>query len=238
VAVPVLLFLARDGFPREGSNPSWSVLFEAPGPLLSTLLVTGYYPVLAWSAYLFAGLAVGRLTLGERRTAVGLLVGGALLAVGASVLSAVLLGPAGGRDAIGRTLDPGQDVGEVVDGNQFGDVPTTTGWWLAVDSPHSTTPLDLLHTTGTALAVLGAALLLARALRPALLAPLTAAGAMTLTLYCVHVVVLAATDGDDPATLFWAQVVAFVAFALVWSRAVGRGPLEALAHLAARGPHR
>lgn len=238
VVVPVLLFLGREGFPRDGANPSLLLLFGAPWPLLSTLLVTGYYPVLAWSAYLFAGLAVGRLALGERRTAVGLLAGGALLAVGAGALSAVLLGPGGGRDAIARTLEPGQDVGEVIDGNHFGDVPTTTGWWLAVDSPHSTTPLDLLHTTGTSLAVLGAALLLAQALRPVLLSPLAAAGAMTLTLYSTHVVVLAATDGDDPATLYWAQVAAFLVFALVWARAVGRGPLEALAHAVARGPHR
>ncbi|MCW2666136.1 MAG: hypothetical protein JWN57_1098 [Frankiales bacterium] len=240
VVVPVLLFVARDGLPRADANPSWLLLFQAPGALLSTLLVTGYYPVLAWSAYLLAGLAVGRLALGERRTAVGLLVGGALLAAGASAVSWLLLGPGGGRDAIARTVDlePGQSVSDVVDGNQFGDVPTTTGWWLAVDSPHSTTPLDLLHTTGTSLAVLGAALLLARALRPALLAPVTAAGAMTLTLYAVHVVVLSVTDGDDPARLYWAQVVAFSAFALVWARAVGRGPLEALAHLVARGLRR
>ncbi len=235
VVVPVLLFAVRDDLPRLTANPSLLLLVEQPGDLLVTLLATGYYPVLAWSAYLFAGLAVGRLALSERRVQLALLGGGAALALGASLLSALLLGPFGGSDAIARTLDPGQDVGELLGSNQYGAVPTTTGWWLAADSPHGTTPLDLLHTIGTSVAVLGAALLVAQAVRPLVLSPLAALGSMTLTLYSVHVVVMAATDNDAPAALYWTQVLAYLAFALVWVRAVGRGPLEALAHAVAHG---
>ena len=30
-------------------------------------------------------------------------------------------------------------------------MPTDTAWWLAVDAPHTTTPLDLVATGGAAL---------------------------------------------------------------------------------------
>jgi uncharacterized membrane protein YeiB len=110
-------------------------------------------------------------------------------------------------------------------------VPTTTWWWLATDAPHSTTPLDLVHTTGTALLVLGALLLAAGALRGRtglLLEPLAAAGAMPLTLYSLHVVVLAVVDGGDPLRFWAVQAVVALVVATAWRRLVGRGPLEAL----------
>ena len=112
-------------------------------------------------------------------------------------------------------------------------VPTTTWWWLASDAPHSTTPVDLLHTTGTALAVLGAMLLLAGTLRgwgSWLLVPLAAAGSMPLTLYCLHLLVLdAVAPGNRPDPMaFWAvQVVGALVLAPLWRHLVGRGPLEA-----------
>ena len=71
-------------------------------------------------------------------------------------------------------------------------------WWLAVSAPHSGTTLDLLHTCGTAAAVVGVCLLLTRA-RPNLLLPLSAAGAMTLTLYSMHIWVMALVDAQEPA---------------------------------------
>ena len=47
-----------------------------------------------------------------------------------------------------------------VDAARFGNVPLTTPWWLATDAAHTTTPFDLLHTTGTALLALGILVLL------------------------------------------------------------------------------
>jgi uncharacterized membrane protein YeiB len=107
-------------------------------------------------------------------------------------------------------------------------VPRSTWWWLAVDSPHASTPLDLLHTTGVALALLGGMLLLARRTwGRRLLTPLAAAGSMTLTLYTAHVLVLASGRlPADPETSYAVQVVAVLVIATLWRRLLGRGPLE------------
>jgi uncharacterized membrane protein len=224
LAGPLLSHAVRPYLPeRAPGNPSLGLLVVDPGGLLATLLVTGYYPVLCWTAYLCAGLAVGRLRLGSRRVQARLVVGGAVLAVVAALASSVLLGPLRGEERIAAADGPDADLVS----NQYGDVPTTTLWWLATDAPHSSTPPDLLHTTGTALVVIGLALLVTRWVAAGrLLRPLAAAGSMTLTLYSVHVVVVAATDTDRHLLLWGVQVVVFAVFAVLWLRAVPRGPLE------------
>lgn len=241
VVTPVLSFLLRPALPeRLAENPTADLVLTDPAGLLSTLLVTGYYPVLCWTTYLCAGLAAGRLDLGDRAVQVRLAVGGALLAATASLLSALLLGPMGGLAAIApdvrRDTDVRDtDVRDVVAGNQFGNVPADgSAWWLATDAPHSSTPFDLLHTTGTALLVLGLALLLAPRLGLAA-RPLAALGAMTLTLYAVHVLVVSIAGRDgSPAVLWGGQVLAYAAFALLWLSRHRRGPLEAVVHAVAR----
>ncbi|HWG94556.1 MAG TPA: heparan-alpha-glucosaminide N-acetyltransferase domain-containing protein [Mycobacteriales bacterium] len=232
VLVPVVSQAVRPGLGLPVlDSPTVGTVRDDPVALLETLLLTGYYPALAWTAYLALGLAVGRLALGRPRTAAVLALSGAVLAAAASAASALLLGPLGGLDRIAQVTDlDGRDVADVVAESRFGTVPTTTWWWLATDAPHSTTPLDLLHTAGTALLVLGVLLLLVPRARR-LLDPLAAAGSMPLTLYCAHLVVLAlvAASGlaPDPLLLWLAQVVLLVAAAAAWRRRVGRGPLEA-----------
>lgn len=231
VAVPVGSHVLRDAMaPATGENPTFSRLVEDPGGVLAELALTGYYPALPWLVYLCAGLAVGRLALRSARVATALAVGGAGLAVAAVLASSVLLGPLGGEEAI-LAASPdleAQDLDRVLSRSQHGTTPTDTWWWLAVDTPHSSTPLDLLHTTGTALALLGAALIVARVAAP-LLAPLVAVGAMTLTLYSAHVLLLSTSLlPADPETSYLVQVVGAIACALLWRRARGeRGPLEA-----------
>ena len=180
-------------------NPELDRLGD-PGQLVSDLLVTGYYPAVAWPAYLLLGLAVGRLALGRVRTPVG-----------------------GEQELIAATGGP-----VVLDRDFFGNVPTGSRWWLAVDAPHTTTPLDLVGTAGAALLVLGVALILAPRLR-LVLAPLAAAGSMPLSLYTAHVVVLLGlTETDDPERYYVVQVVVGVAAASAWRHWLGRGPLEAV----------
>lgn len=231
VVGPVVSFLLRPSLPeRAPGNPSLDLLFTDPLGLVSTLLVTGYYPVLVWTAYLCAGLAVGRLDLGSRVVQVRLALGGAVLA-GSALLASSLLLSWRGLAAITAASDGPVDVV----GNQFGNVPTDTPWWLAVDAPHASTPPDVLHTTGTALLVLGVALLVAPLLGR-VVRPLAALGAMTLTLYSVHVLVVALTEGDRPGVLWLVQVVVFAVFAVLWLRAFPRGPLESVvASAAGRG---
>jgi uncharacterized membrane protein len=235
LVAPFLSLALRDDLPLDpGPSPTPRTLLEEPGGLLQTLVLTGYYPVLGWTAYLCAGLAVGRLALGSPRVAGLLLAGGAVLAAAASAASALLLGPLGGYERIAAASDLSRQAVEDVAGQGLaGNVPTTTAWWLATDAAHSTTPPDLLHTTGTALLVLGAALLVARHARR-LLAPLAAAGSMPLTMYSSHLVVLALVDDPEPLPFWLAQAAAGLALAWVWRHYLGRGPLERLVGLATR----
>src|SRR6266511_5488274 len=68
-----------------------------------------------------------------------------------------------------------------------------TSWWrLASPAPYSSTPVDLVHTLGAAMALLGAVLLLTRIILVArVLRPVAVAGSMTLTLYSAHVLFVA-----------------------------------------------
>jgi len=230
VAGPVLSHVLRAGRRAwPGDQPGFAAL-GAPADLLRELTLTGYYPVLPWLTYLLAGMAVGRLDLRSPRVAAGLLGGGAGLAVAAWAGSALLLGPGGGAAVLGP------DLAE----RRYGTVPTDTWWWLAVEAPHTGTPFDLAHTTGTALAVLGVMLLLARAV-PVLVWPLAAVGAMPLTLYTLHVTALAefpvesaGAAGLTPGTLLVVHLVAALVIGTAVRAAGRRGPLEAVVRAASR----
>jgi uncharacterized membrane protein len=227
---PALSHMVRSSlYESGGGNPTFGSLAE-PGALAAELFLTGYYPVLPWMAYLLAGLAVGRLALNSPRVAAGLLVGGAGLALLAKAVSWTLLYPLGGLDRIVGS----PAVERRLSTSLGGTTPTTSWWWLAVSGPHAGTPLDLLHTIGTALGVLGACLLVVRIAAP-LLTPLVAAGGMTLTLYSLHVVALgAAGSGADGAALLTVHAIVALAFALTWRAHHRRGPLEAVASAAER----
>jgi hypothetical protein len=209
VAGPVLSHLLRSGLPAgPGPQAGFGALAD-PGRLLVTLTLTGYYPVLPWTAYLLAGMAVGRLDLRDTRVAARLLGGGALLAVLAAAASTALRGIATGPD-------PGE--------RHYGSTPTDTWWWLVVDDPHSGTPFDLAHTIGTALAVLGLALLVAAWSRAALWVP-AAVGAAPLTLYTGHVAWLGLRPAAGPVT-FLVHLAVAVLLGVALRLAGRRGPLE------------
>jgi hypothetical protein len=242
VLSPVLAHVLRGLVPPgPGPNPSWES-FAHPVELVTAVLLTGYYPVLQWVGYVLVGLAVGRADLRRGDVVARLVAGGAVLAVGSRLLSAALLGPGGGYERLVGTVPPGSPITVVglehaLQTSMYGTTPTTSWWWLAVSGPHSGTPLDLVHTTGTALLVLGLCLLAARAWRAALL-PLAAAGSMTLSLYTAHVVALGplagATDGWPPDRVLLAHALVALVVATAWRGTQRRGPLEALAALVSR----
>ncbi len=178
------------------------------------LLVTGHYPVLVWFGYTLLGLGVGRLALGERRVQLLLLaVGAALAAVGytAGALASSLLV----RDpAIAGSLQ-----------SLFAEP-----FELLSAGPHSDSTFEAIGSSGFALAVLALCLLATGPLR-LVLTPVAATGALALTAYTAHIVVLWLLGVE-----FWlvhrgpgqylAYALPIVAFCTLWWLLLGKGPLE------------
>jgi uncharacterized membrane protein len=214
--------------PGLGIDPRLGDVVHHPVGLALQLALAGSYPVVAWMAYICAGLAIGRLDLSSRRVATWLLGGGLALALAAWWTSSVLLFHLGGLGHLRAAAPPDQTW---TDAQLLWDPPPdiTSWWWLAGRAPHSTTPFDMLHTLGSAMAVLGAVLLLTRVdLVRRLLRPVGAAGSMLLTLYVGHLLVLSTGFLDNnPYGQFFLLLAAMIAFAVVWLRYVARrGPLE------------
>jgi hypothetical protein len=115
-------------------------------------------------------------------------------------------------------------------------VPSVSWWWLAVDSPHTSTTPDLLGTTGAATGLLGLMLLAGhitakwpRRVLSVVRMPLAAAGSMTLTLYTAHIVFINSDyDVYSPGTGYLLQVIGVLLAGLAWRATAGRGPLESL----------
>ena len=250
VAAPVGAHLLRPLLPaHEVGSPEPQDLLR-PGHLLSELLLTGYYPAAVWVAYLLAGMALGRLPLGRPATAARVLVVGSVLAVAATFGSRLLLARPGASAALASTYpnvaapdtslatEPGA-LDALLTHGLSGSTPTGSWWWLAVVAPHTGTPLDLAQTIGSALAVTGLCILLTQG-RPRVWAAVFGAGTMTLSLYTLHVLMMARgwwPDWEGPEHYDdQVLVVAFVGafFALVPLR----GPLETVVAVASRQPAR
>ena len=237
VAVPVVSHLVRPGLPPRGvASPTLGQLAD-PGGLLSELTFTGYYPAVPWLAYLLVGLAVGRLDLRDRFRQGLLAVAGGAAALTATLVSDALTR----RPAVSGALlsDPPadeRDVGALLDRistGMFGNVPTGGAWeWLLVRAPHSTTPFDLAQTVGSALVVIGLALLVVDAL-PAVarhaVRVFFGAGRMTLTLYSLHVLMRTPDvwPPETPDTFRW-HVLVLLGIGAGYAAVGVRGPLEQL----------
>jgi uncharacterized membrane protein YeiB len=229
VVVGPLLLLAAEHLDLEAAfqpDPTLTAPFTDPLGFLLQLLLTGDYPAVTYMAYLCLGLAIGRLDLTSTMLAVRLLAGGLALAITAWMTSSVLVFNLGGLQHLLGESDPGTTVHQLV---WDADV-VESWWWLALRVHHSGTPLDMLHTIGSAAAVIGAVLLICR-LHTAqrLLLPVALAGSMTLTFYSAHVPVLASgVLSDNPLALWLLLVAGALVFAVLWHRFQGQGPLERL----------
>ncbi len=242
LVAPAISFALRPHLPdRQFASPTLEQLREHPWELVSELTFTGYYPAVPWLAYLLLGMAVGRLDLRRARTSVRLALTGLALAVAAPLASRALLARPGIREALETSAETARQPG-IVPGDLpstlaaglYGNVPTDTWAWLAVANPHASTPLDLARTGGSALLVIGVCLLAARP-APRVWAIGFGAGAVTLSLYTLHVVLLGAdvwTEGDADLAR---QVALALAIGAVFAALRWRGPLEALVALAVRG---
>lgn len=235
VVAPVVSHLLRPLLPEPTlASPSFAML-AAPWRLLTELTFTGYYPVATWLAYLLAGMAIGRLDLRRPRAAAELVVGGTLLALAGWFCSEALTSRPAAARALRATYDSPDTLALDLTHGLFGTTPTGSWWWLTVHAPHSGTPFDLAHTTGCALAVIGGCLLLAR-LAPRAAGIAFGAGAMTLTLYTLHVVLRTPSlwYADGTGNFVRHTLLVLVIGALFgWRRL--RGPLETLVRRAADG---
>ncbi len=208
VGVPPLLVVLGQALTTAGAEDA----------LLPFLTVTGYYPALLWLAFVLVGLAVGRSDVGSPVVRRRLAAGGALALVGGyggGWLSTRLL--AGGVPSAGP--EAGFSVPGVFDVR-----------WLSGAQPHSGTTFEVVGSTGFAVLVVVACLVVAERL-PAPVAPLAAVGALALSVYTVHIVVIrvlmdvAPDAAQGPRTWLWFAVAALVG-ATAWRSLVGRGPLE------------
>lgn len=210
-------------------NPTFGDLLSEPGQVLSLVLISGAYPALAWVAYICAGLAVGRGDLRRRSSVAKMMFLGIAMALAANAMAWLALNAAGGRAAIDTANDAASspvDVEDILTAGADGIIPTNTLWWLAINGPHTTTPLDIFHTIGIALAVLGAMILLGR-VAGRLLKPLNAIGSMPLTMYAVHLLLLVQPWMPENTTAeYGIQLLILTVIALVWTRFFRRGPLE------------
>jgi uncharacterized membrane protein len=224
VAAPVVSHLVRPHLPERGfESPSFAQLAD-PGQLAAELLLTGYYPVVPWLAYLLAGIALGRLDLRDTSLLGALALGGLGTAVLATRVSGTLVDPAvASENATGM----------------FGTTPADGDWdWLLVVAPHSATPFDLAQTIGSAVLVICTCLLLEQLLpraTTAVLGVVLGAGAATLTLYSLHVVMLTPEVWpDEEPSAYVSHVVVLLALGAALRLMRRRGPLEAVAGLPVR----
>jgi hypothetical protein len=241
VVVPAVSLLLRPHLPEHVTgSPTPGSLLE-PRLLLNELVLVGYYPAAVWLAYLLAGMAMGRIDLRRKQVGARLLAGGVALALVATVVSRGLLARPDAAAALASTY-PDRSVASdpvalhaALTHGLHGTTPTGSWWWLATVAPHSGTPLDLAATIGSAMAVLGLCLLLSR-VQPRLWAAAFGAGAMTLTLYSLHVVLMGrgwwpALETPDH---YDDQVLIVLGIGAVLALVPLRGPLETLVALVSR----
>jgi uncharacterized membrane protein len=232
VVSPVMLVLTFGAnLPVIGTtNPTFVTVVQDPLGLLSEVFLTGPYPAITYLVDLLVGLAIGRSDLTSVRVAQCLAGGGVALAAVSWSASAILLTRFGGAEALRGATGTETDPAKLLDVLNWHPVPPTAPnlWWLALRAPHSNSALDVAQTLGSAMAMLGFMLLLARLPMVArLLRPLAAAGAMTLTFYSAHLIVLATgVLADHPAVLYLEMVGCSLVFGMFLWLTLGRGPLE------------
>ncbi|MFW6205049.1 MAG: heparan-alpha-glucosaminide N-acetyltransferase domain-containing protein, partial [Actinomycetota bacterium] len=131
---PVISQFARLGDTwQPPGNPILASLADPVG-LATDLFLTGYYPVLQWTAYLLLGLGLGRLDLHRLSSQAAVLVGGAALGATAWATSWLLLENGGLAElrAAGTGSHPMADgtLDAALQPGLYGTTPTTSWWWL------------------------------------------------------------------------------------------------------------
>lgn len=177
---------------------------------LTRLLLTGQYPVLIFSVYIFAGLGVGRLDLVSRAVQRRLLVSGAVIGVVGLIGAQVV------QRLVGPVVSDPSAMPDRWDLSRMATLGQRSGNWFEVLGP-----------SGIALAIVGASLM-AIPKFTRLLSPVAATGSMALTIYVAHVVsmVWIRPTGSSQHQWFIATVMVSLLVASFWTVLIGKGPLE------------
>lgn len=239
----LLHFIAGSLPDLDGFDPSLGSLLTQPDATLSAVFANGSYPALAWMAFICAGMAVGRLDLSVQDTQLRLMVGGLTTALATWAVSTVVVDVLGGYDRI-LAGTPGLSDDQLVQAlvwgpDDVGGPQIASDWWLFALSPYSETPLEMLHVLGWAVFAFGTMLLIGSRFGW-LVTPLALVGTMTLTLYCAHLLLLAATGRLDSVPhiwYFWLQIGVALLFVVLWRNILERtqGPLEWVTTTSAKG---
>ncbi|WP_046470558.1 heparan-alpha-glucosaminide N-acetyltransferase domain-containing protein [Allosalinactinospora lopnorensis] len=241
--------LIQEG-PLEGpvaAINSYDPLVAWSGEGIVDFLLTGSYPAITWMPFVLAGLAIGRLDLRSVKVRWALAGVGTAVAALSYTGSWFALNAFGGRERLDSSFDAGymadQGGAETLDATLregvAGTVPLNDWAWLLTAAPHSGSPFEVYGAGGVAIAVLGVALLVSHYLRWALY-PLASVGALALTTYVGHVLLIwvgeegwlagtplrFVTDNMD-----WSVLLGALLFATAWRLLVRRrGPLEGPLH--------
>lgn len=202
-------------------------LFVSPFETVFTLLFSGFYPVATWMAFVTCGLALGRLDLRELSVQIKLLFWGGLVGVSSAIFTELVMYHMGGFDRLIETTPWATE--DILFSVEYGGgtAPGYSWWWLLIDAPHSNTSFWLLEAGGMAVFMVGLSLLASRVLAREL-SPIAAAGSMTFTLYTTHLVALNFNPWDLQVTMVLIHILAAIAFAYLWQKNIGQGPLETL----------
>jgi uncharacterized protein len=224
VVGPVLAYWGPEALARAGLR-----LPEDGSGAFTDFLLSGHYPAIVWMAYVLVGIAIGRSDLSSTPVRVALVSGGLLAAVVGYGVSAAVVDPLGGPQAVEEAAAAWSSTYRPAPLGWDDPWPTSSYLWLA--GPHTDTLPEVVGSGGFAVAVLGLCLFVGRVGRW-VLAPVAAVGAMALTVYSAQIVVLwawgdtAYEQTTNRALL--ALVLATLLVATAWRWSFGRGPLERL----------
>ncbi|MEW6927616.1 heparan-alpha-glucosaminide N-acetyltransferase domain-containing protein [Trueperella pyogenes] len=187
---------------------------------LYEVLLTGMYPGLAYMAYVFAGMAIGRLDLNSTAVRLRMLTAGLAISVvgyGSGYLAAIFM-----------PFEP-LPIDDIDAFSLLPKEPTIDPWDFFSIEPHTNTTPEVLGNLGFALIVLALCLWLTP-LAKNVFFPIAAVGSMSLTAYVGHAFGLYFKEDwfmSMSPTPFLIVAGTVLAFCTVWALLpLRRGPLE------------
>ncbi|WP_173922349.1 heparan-alpha-glucosaminide N-acetyltransferase domain-containing protein [Agromyces sp. Marseille-P2726] len=209
LALGVGLVVIAPGLAELGARTEFvQAVRQTPVKFLSDWVVGGAYPVIVWVPVMLIGLALARLDLARARVLAAAALIGSLAAAVFLPIAASMPGP---------------------------EVVSEASWSVPLHESIMT-----VGNVGVCVVVVAALVAVTALARPpvrrvarTLLSPIIAMGAMPLSIYTIHLVVIAGAKRtengvvtDDSWPLLIGLVVGSMVFAWLWRRYVGRGPLE------------